>query len=195
MTVSQLPVFGKAMINDFIDNLLNKGVRVTLIRFKFGGKNKRGGHMTIIEKIKLLFAVKKPVTALVNDVKQIKSGYKTLTFWVTIIGGLISVCSALAGFIPPTIALIISTALGVLYNIVRALQNAGVDGVTPVAQSTRFLVMVAGIVYAGLLSLKAGGVDPKWVETAIAILGAIGAASQSLGAQQPKADEKVEVKS
>ena len=145
--------------------------------------------MNIVEKIKLLFAIKKPVTELVNEAKQIKSGFKTWEFWGTILGCLISVSTALAGFIPATTALIISTALTVLYNIVRAFQNSGVDGVTPVAQSTRFIAMLAGIISAGLLSLKNGGVNPEWITTAISILAAIGAASQSLGATQPTIEQ------
>jgi hypothetical protein len=179
-------------LTDLWNTWKERGFHVTLFVWKFGGKKEN--TMSIIEKIKLLFAIKKPVTKLVNEAKQIKSGWKTWEFWVTIIGGLISVTAALTGFIPATTSLIISTALGVIYNIVRAFQNAGIDGTTPVMQSTRFIAMIAGFIYAGLMALKTGGIDPAWISSAIAILGAIGAAAQSLGAQQPTAPTEPEVK-
>jgi len=146
--------------------------------------------MSLIEKIKLLFAVKGPVTKLANDVKKITTGWKTLGFWVTTLGSAISVATAVTGFIPVTTALIVSTTLTVAYNVLRAFQNAGVDGVTPVMQSTRFITTVVGIVSAGLLSLQTGGVNPQWITASISVLAAVGAAAQALGAQgaqpQPK---------
>lgn len=141
--------------------------------------------MTIIEKIKLLFAAKQPITEIVNEAKQIKAGYKTVSFWVTVVASISSLVAALTGFIPVTAGLIASTVITVAYNILRALQNAGVDGTTPVFQSSRFWVGILGIVLAGLTQLKTGGIDPKWIESAIAIIGAVMAGSQSLGANQP----------
>jgi hypothetical protein len=141
--------------------------------------------MTIIEKIKLLFAAKTPITELVNEAKQIKSGYKTVSFWVTVVASISSLVAALTGFIPVTAALIASTAITVVYNVLRAIQNAGVDGTVPLFQSSRFWVGILGIVLAGLTQLQTGGIDPKWVQASIAIIGAVMAGAQSLGAQQP----------
>lgn len=141
--------------------------------------------MGIIDKIKLLFKVKGPVTEIVNEAKQIKSGWKTGEFWVTVLASIGALVAAIQGFIPATIALIISTAVTVLYNILRAFQNAGVDGTTPLFQSTRFWVGILGIVLAGLTQLQTGGIDPKWIESAIAIIGAVMAGAQNLGANQP----------
>jgi ABC-type amino acid transport system permease subunit len=146
--------------------------------------------MSLIEKIKLLFAIRKPVTDLANGVKEIKKGWKTLGFWATVLGSLISVATAVAGFIPGSLALMITTGLTVAYNLVRSFQNAGTDGVTPIVQSTRFLTLIVGILSAGLLSLKSGGIDPHWVEAAIGILAAVGAACQSLGATTADSQSK-----
>lgn len=142
--------------------------------------------MSLIEKIKLLFAVKGPASKLAKDIQQIKTGWKTVEFWVTVIGSAISVATAAAGFLPATTALIITTALTAAYNILRAFQNAGVEGVTPVFQSTRFYTTVIGILSAGFVALQTGGINPLWVQSAISILAAVGAGAQALGAQQPQ---------
>lgn len=142
--------------------------------------------MNLIQKIKLLFAVKKPATELVEKVKEIKKGYKTLGFWISVFASIVSVATAIQGFIPASTALIIVVAANVLYNMLRAFQNSEVTGVEPVLTSTRFWVGILGLVSAGLIQLQAGGVNPEWVTVSLSIIGAIMTAAQAVGAQQPE---------
>lgn len=141
--------------------------------------------MSLVDKIKLIFSARQPATELFNEVKEIKSGWKTLGFWVTVLATLGSLAAAIAGFLPAATALIITTAITVLYNIGRAIQNADSQGVQPVIQSTRFWVGILGIVSTGIVSLQTGGINPQWLVTASAIIAAVMAAAQSVGAQQP----------
>ena len=148
--------------------------------------------MTIVEKIKLLFAVRKPVGDLVVQVKQVKAGWKTPGFWVAVLGTLLALAGAVSSFIPATAALIVSTVLTLGYNVLRAYQNAAVPGVCPPFQSSRFWVGVLGMASASIMALQQGGVNPEWFTVAISILGAVMAAAQSIGAQQPEKTSKVE---
>jgi len=49
-----------------------------------------------------------------------KPGYKTTEFWLTVVGLLFNVAGALHGEFPPWVALLVGTALTVIYNILRA---------------------------------------------------------------------------
>jgi hypothetical protein len=141
--------------------------------------------MSLVDKIKLLFVAKKPVTEIVGELKQIKTGYKTVSFWVTLVGSLVSLGATVSGFLPATYALIITTVLTAGYNILRGIQNAGVDGNTPITQSTRFWMGLLGIVANALTSLQTGGVNPQWLLSANAFIAAIMSAAQNIGATQP----------
>lgn len=141
--------------------------------------------MGIIEKIKLLFKVKGPLTEIAGEVTKIKSGYKTLTFWATILASAISLVSGLAGFIPPVAALIATTVITAAYNIVRAIQNSNVPGVDPLFQSSRFWIGILGILSNAVMQLQHGGINPEWLVTLNGILAAVMAGAQNLGAQQP----------
>lgn len=141
--------------------------------------------MNIYEKVKLLFVARKPVTEVINQVKGIKAGYRTLGFWITLVGSLVSLAGATSGFLPVTTALIITTALTAGYNILRSLQNADAPGTQPVFQSTRFWIGILGIVSNAIASLQAGGINPEWIISANGIIAAIMAGAQSVGAEQP----------
>jgi hypothetical protein len=142
--------------------------------------------MNIIEKIKLLLRIRKPAEELAGELKGIKAGYKTLPFWVSVLATLGTLAATLTGYIPVTTALIISTVVGCLYNILRAIQNAQVEGVQHPLQSTRFWVGLLTIVTASIESLKSGGINPAWLATATTIIAAVMAAAQSVGAKQPE---------
>jgi hypothetical protein len=81
--------------------------------------------------------------------------------------------------------------LGVGYNILRAAENANVDGVDPVFQSTRFWVGVLAIVSGGLSKLVGDGFDSEWLITANTILAGVMAGAQSIGAAQPNPEAVV----
>jgi len=146
--------------------------------------------MSIIEKVKLLFAVKKPVAQLAAQVKQAKAGWNTLGFWISVTATLGALATAIAGYIPATTALIITTVIPMIYNILRAFRNAGADGITPPAQSTRFWVGILGMVSSGIVSLQTGGLHPEWLLSLNTILAAIMAAAQSVGAQPAPSEAK-----
>jgi hypothetical protein len=162
-------------------------VRITLPTFSKAvhPENVREDNMGLIDKIKLLFAMKQPVGELVTEVQTIKAGYKTIGFWVTVFGTLVSVVASLTGFIPATLAVIISTSVTVIYNILRALQNANVEGVKPMFRSTRFWVGIGGILAAGIEALRAGGISAEWMTVATTVIAAVMAAAQSVGSNQP----------
>lgn len=141
--------------------------------------------MTLIDKIKLLFAIRKPVAELAGEVKTIKTGWKTVGFWVTVLGTLVTIPAYISGFIPATTALIISTILTILYNIVRSIQAAQVEGTTVWYKSTKFYVGILGILAAGFDSFKTGGINPAWMVTASGLIGAIMALSQNVAASNP----------
>lgn len=141
--------------------------------------------MSLIDKIKLLFAIRKPVEDLAGEVKTLKSGWKTVGFWVTVLGTLVTIGTSLAGFLPASTALIISTVLTVLYNIVRSIQAAQVEGTTTWYKSTKFYVGLLGIVAAALEAFKTGGINPAWMVSASGLIGTIMALSQSVAASNP----------
>lgn len=141
--------------------------------------------MTIIEKIKLLFKIAKPAQQVAGEVKKIKAGYKTVTFWISLVGSLLALAGAASGFIPATVSLIITTILTAIYNILRSLDQATQPGVDPIFQSTRFWIGMLGQFSAALLALQSGGISAPWIVTAQSILAAIMAAAQGVGANQP----------
>lgn len=141
--------------------------------------------MGLLSKIKLLFVFRKPATDLINEVSQVKSGYKTVAFWVAVVGTLGSAVAAGTGIIPATYALIAGTVLTVLYNILRGATKADQVGVKPILQSTEFWMGVLTAISNGLLALKTGGIDPQWLTTAQTAIGAAMAAGQNLAGQQP----------
>ena len=141
--------------------------------------------MSLIDKIKLLFKVRQPVTELINEGKQISTGYKTLAFWATVLITIGSAITALAGIIPAVPALIAGTAVTLVYNIIRAFQNADTVGVTPVFQSTRFWTGILSIVSMAIVSLQTGGINPAWLASLSGLIGTVMAMAQNLGAQQP----------
>lgn len=121
-----------------------------------------------------------------DEMATIKKGYKTITFWMTVLLSLSSVITALAGYIPAKVSLIITVVLTCFYNLLRAVQNAQVPGVTQWWKSTRLWSGAFAIILAALISIRDGGVSAPWIGSAIGVLTAIIAASQAIGAQQPK---------
>jgi hypothetical protein len=154
------------------------------ILLNFGKRKEKA--MSLVEKIKLLFALRKPAGELAKEVKELKTGWKTASFWVSILGTIGTITALVVGYIPATTALIATTAITVLYNLARAIENAQMAGTTPWWQTTRFWVGVLGIVSAGLAALQQGGINPAWIEGSISFIAAVMAAAQSVGAQQPR---------
>ncbi len=122
--------------------------------------------MNLIDKIKLVLTYRKPVCEIIEGGKDIKRGWKTLPFWVTFLGSILSALASFKGLIPPLIALFIVTGLTVVYNVLRGLLKAEEDGTRPTWKSTEVWMGVLGQVSSGLLALQAGGVTAPWLITA-----------------------------
>jgi hypothetical protein len=147
--------------------------------------------MGLIEKIKLLFKVRQPATDLITEVKEIRTGWKTWQFWATFLGTVSALVTTLAGVIPATTAIIITTGIALvvaLYNLWRGAEKSQTPGQKPFFLTSEFWVSAVSCVSTAIVTLQAGGVNPKWFETAVAaiavILGSLGA-GQNLAGQQP----------
>lgn len=149
--------------------------------------------MGFIEKLKLLFKIRKPASDLIDQVKEAKSGWKTWQFWITTLGLLSAVVTAASGLIPMSYVIAITTAIALitaLYNVWRGAEKAQQPGQKPFFQTSEFWVSILACLATALMRLKSGGIDPKWSETAMSaitvILGSLGA-GQNLAGQQPSA--------
>lgn len=81
--------------------------------------------MGFIAKIKLLFRVKTPLGNLIEEATNVKSGWKTSEFYLTILSNLITIAGALQGVIDPKTAAIILAVLNGLYTTLRTIAKAG----------------------------------------------------------------------
>jgi hypothetical protein len=140
---------------------------------------------TIIQGVTLLFKAKKPLTDLADEFKTVKSNWKSPAFWFIVLGTFGTLAALVQGIVPAMTSLIITTTLGVLYNVGKAVEDAQKPGVNPPLTSTKFWVGILAIVSAGLIQLKSGGLQAEWVTSAIALIGSIMAAAQAVGANQP----------
>jgi hypothetical protein len=133
--------------------------------------------MSIIDKIKLVLKIRKPIAEVKGELQGFKRGWKTLSFWVTLLGSLGSLAASVQGFLPAEYALIINTVLVTLYNILRGADKALESSSRPTWLSTEVWLGIVGQLNNGVLALQQGGVNEKWVMTSAAIL----AAAMSLG--------------
>jgi len=148
-------------------------------------KNK-GGTMQLLEKLKLLFKIRRPVGELFDQIKDIKRGYKTIAFWVTLIGSILSTAAALTGVIPAPVQLVVTTVLTAFYNILRGAQKMEETAVRGTFRSTEVWLTALGEIQKGIVATQAGGINPEWLATASTIVGMSLAAGQNLAAQDVK---------
>lgn len=137
--------------------------------------------MGLLEKLKLLFKARQPITDIITELKGVKSGWKTAAFWMAVLLSLVSLVGALQGLIPVTAALIATTAITLIYNILRGAIKSQIPGQKPFFQTSEFWLSVLGSVSAAIVVLQTGGINPAWFKEA---LGAIGIILTSLGASQ-----------
>jgi hypothetical protein len=138
------------------------------------------------EKIKLLLKIRKPAEDVSNDIKEIKRGWKTLSFWLVLIGHLGSLVAAAQGVLDPKLALILNTILAVLYNILRGVNKSQEEGVREWWKTTEVWMSVGSQLSAGSLALQQGGINPAWLVTASTVLNAVLALSRDLSHKQPE---------
>lgn len=147
--------------------------------------------MKMFAKLKLLFAIRKPLSDLAENVKTVKSGWKTLAFWVTLLGSLGSTAAALNGVIPPQVQLIVTTALTTLYNVLRGLQKAEEPEVKGTFRTSELYLSALGEVQKGLVAIQAGGINPEWVSASAIVVAAALGAGQNLAARDVKKEAPV----
>jgi len=139
--------------------------------------------MNIIEKVKLFIKVKKPATDLIKEMKEVKTGWKTIGWWISISATLGTIVTTLAGYLPAEVGLVATVAITALYQSVRAIENTKMVGTAPLLLSTRFWSGIMSALGTALVSLKSGGIDPAWVEAGLTVIGLVTTASQNIGAQ------------
>ena len=80
--------------------------------------------MTIIDKIKVLFRIRKPAGDLLTGVSKVKDGWKTSEFWMTIVSQILAVVGALNGVIDAKTAATVVAVLNAIYAVLRTLAKA-----------------------------------------------------------------------
>lgn len=141
--------------------------------------------MTLIEKLKLIFKSAKPAGQFIGQIKGARFKWKTVPFWISVLGSAITLVASLQGFIPATVGVIIVSVLTAAYNIVRGLDKTNQTGVKPVFMSTEFWIGVAGILSTMLIDIQTAGVSSEVLRTVQSVLAAIMAIAQNVGANQP----------
>lgn len=139
----------------------------------------------MIEKLKLLFKASKPVGEFVNQIKGARKKYKTIPFWITLSGSLISLIGALSGFIPATAAAIAIGVLNIFYNVLRGLDKGNQVGIKPPMRTTEFWLGIGALVSTQIVDWQTAGINNQTLITIQGFLGAAMAAAQSLAAHQP----------
>lgn len=92
--------------------------------------------MNILQEVKMLFAVRKPAENLIAEVRNVKSGWKTTEFYMTVVTQLLAVVAALNGVLDPKTAATIVAVLNAVYAVLRTLAKAPVDAPAPATTPT-----------------------------------------------------------
>lgn len=136
--------------------------------------------MTLIEKVKLLFVARKPAQDFVANVKEVKRGWKTIHFWVSLLGSAITLVGSLKGFVPAEASLIITTILMASYNIMRGFDKTDETIPRPTLRSTEMWMGIIGQLSNGIVALQQGGVNSAELAIASAVLAGAMATAQNL---------------
>ena len=132
--------------------------------------------MSIIEKIKLLFVARKPAADFLANVKDVKRGWKTIHFWVSLLGSGIALAASIKGFIPADVSLIVTAVLVASYNVMRGFDKTDESIPHPPLRSTEFLMGLLAQRSNAVLALQQGGVS----STHLAIAGTVLAGAMSI---------------
>jgi hypothetical protein len=136
--------------------------------------------MSLFDKIKLLFVARKPAADFVANVKDIKRGFKTIHFWVTLLGSAGALFAAVKGFVPPEIGLIVTTVLVASYNIMRGFDKTDESIPHPALQSTELWLGILGQLSNAILALQKGGVASTHLVAAGAVIAGAMSIAQNL---------------
>lgn len=136
----------------------------------------------MFKKLRALWAARK----VVNQMGDVKRGWKTLGFWVTLLGNMTALVTALNGIIPATTAAIVSGAITALYTVLRGAQKSEEAGVREWYKTSEFYMAVGSQLGTVLLTLQQNGVNAAWVATSSTILSGVLAISRDLSHKQPE---------
>lgn len=139
--------------------------------------------MTLIQKLVLAWKGR----TLLSSMADAGKGWKTLHFWVTLVGSLLSYMAALKEYIPPVWALIITTALTASYNIMRGMDKAADDKEPrPWYRTTETWLNIGAQIQNALVTLQTGGVGTNQLTQANIILTGILATANNMANVEPK---------
>ena len=137
--------------------------------------------MGLFAKIKAAWAARK----VVNQMGEIKRGWKTLSFWVTLAGNLVTLAVTLKGMVPAIAGIVAMTALTAVYNILRGAQKSEEAGVRAWWKTTEFWMGIGTEAIKGITVLKAGGVNPEWFGFTSAVLAGAMTIARDLAHKEP----------
>src|SRR5947207_321065 len=127
--------------------------------------------MGLIEKLKLLIKIKKPLGDAVSAVEEAKKTKKWFHFAVTLVGILGSTAAALTGVIPPQAALIATTILQTIYNVIRRADTADSTEIKGTFRTTEFYMTALTELQKGIVAAQTGGINAEWFSVSSAIIG------------------------
>ena len=137
--------------------------------------------------LKLVLRVEPGTQDAVTELTQLKRGWKTTAFWITLTGSLLSIAAALKGVIPADVALAANTVLIVVYNLLRGVKKSACPGVHPLWQSTECWLGVVGNICNSLMALRPNGPSAQHLAVASAVISVGMAVARDLANVQPGA--------
>jgi hypothetical protein len=137
--------------------------------------------MGLLTKLKAVWTARK----VVNQMGEIKRGWKTLSFWVVLVTNLLALIAALKGLLPAGLALILLTAVTAVYNILRGAQKSHEEGMRSWFKTTEFWMGVGTEISKAFVALQAEGINPAWMGTTSTILAGVMTISRDLSAKSP----------
>lgn len=138
--------------------------------------------------------------AVVAQLSNITKGWKTLAFWIALLGSLGTYLGQLKGFMSPELSLIVGAALTALYNILRGVEKAQTDTDTaPWYKTSECLLGIGEQVKNSLMALQSGGIDPQAFAIALAVINGSMVAGRDFSHIEPsetlaKAEQKAQEK-
>lgn len=137
--------------------------------------------MNVFQKLRALWEARK----VVSQMGEIKRGWKTLSFWITLLGNLLTLAGVLKGIIPALTALVVMTVLTAFYNILRGAQKSEEEGVRSWWKTTEFWMGVGTEISKAFIALQGGGISPAWMATLSTVLAGSMTIARDLSHKEP----------
>ncbi len=126
--------------------------------------------MKFLDKLKLLFVVQKPAGEIMDAVAEAKKTKKWIHFGATVLGIAISASAAWSGYMSPTTATIVTSALNAIYNIVRGADKADNADVKGTFTTTELWLSVLNEAQSFIVAAHTGGVKAPWLDNFSALV-------------------------